>query len=224
MEAARPLPHLFPLTKRLKATKPSSSGSGQVAGVVDGCHDRSTVCTLDHGQGAVLDKEGEDAVARAPYHVEDRDLDHATMSHTEYVTVRVALMDAAERPGHPLSERLSTLSSRDHVPGWLAAPPFPELGKLLHQLSSGLALPGAKRNLAQALLGSGVHAHGCCDLGRRLARPRQVAAVETGQLMTSKSLGELTRLVQPSIGQRGVQLALDATRGIPRRLSMSHEE
>src|SRR5215472_396036 len=171
-----------------------------MTGVVDSGHDRSTVCALDHGQGAVLDKEGKDAMARAPDHVEDRDLDHATMSHAEDVTVRVALVDAGERPGHPLSERLSTLSSRDHIPGGLPAPPLPEFGKLIHQLSSGLALPGAERDLAQAPLGSGLHAHRCGDLVRRLARPCQVAAVETGQLMTSKSLGELTRLVQPSIG------------------------
>src|SRR5215831_21162588 len=82
--------------------KSEKSDSRQVTGVVDRGDDRATVGALNHGQGTVLDQKGKDAVARPPDHVEDGDLDHAAVGNAENVTVRVALMDAAQRANHPL--------------------------------------------------------------------------------------------------------------------------
>jgi hypothetical protein len=128
--------------------------------------------------------------------------------------------------GHELVQRVRD-PRRERVPRLAvgrrprSAAPVRELAPLLVDLRRGLASPRADVDLAPALVEPpGLDAH---QLGG-LARPAQVAADDLLRRQPVDHAGQRPRLLAAAVGQRRVELSLEALFGVPRGLAVADED
>src|SRR5437763_3880767 len=139
-----------------------------------------------------------------------RHLNHAAMRDDEHVAARMLRQDLVDRLADPGIEFRLALSARHDVPVRLLDPSRPCFGITRSDLVRAQALPLAEVDLAKRRLGDRPHADRSSDDLRRLERALEVAREIAGEDPPSQAGGQELCLAAAILGERWIELALNA--------------
>src|SRR5215470_7365486 len=146
------------------------------------------------------------------------------MGHDHQPLARVLSRERGKHVDYPLIELAAALAGRNHVLWVARAETSVMLGPTPLTLSAGVALKDAQIALPQAHVGMHCSPAVIGDRLRRLQSAAKIAAIQAGEALTCKAVGEEHGLTQSLLVERAVQVALDAALGVPRGLAMTHHD